>query len=399
MKDYFPYSIRLLAMLVCVGLLSFLMHCIDPVDIDIPEQAPLLVVDGLITDKPGPYFVRLSESSQLNEFQVNPVAGAQLVIEEEGGGSASLTEIEPGYYLTDSLDIRGEVGKRYRLVVSFGADRNYQSDWIQLKAAPPIGDIYYEFGFLSNERIPVQGANLFLDTRDPENKTRFYRWEYEETWIHIAPFASGLLFLGNGETEQGPAFPLCYNSARSNNIFIASSVSNTEDVISKFPIKTVSGFGSELRYRYSFLAKQYAMDESEFLFWKSVQEANENTGTLFDRQPQSTTGNMIRLENNDEPVLGFFSVSGYAEKRIFIERQDLPLEAVIGEQYIQTCFIGSDTFFPPLETERDVFNAINGGFVFFNFYRNPDIAGWIVSTKGCTDCREAGGTIEKPDFW
>jgi hypothetical protein len=199
--------------------------------------------------------------------------------------------------------------------------------------------------------------------------------------------------------EQGPFKGVCYNQSQSNSIYLASSLNNAEDVISKFPIRTVSGFGSRLRYRYSLLVKQYALNEEEFLFWKGVQEANEQTGSLFDRQPQSNRGNIVRVENENEPVLGYFGVSGYSEKRIFIPRSELPRLAVIGEQYIQNCFAKADTLFKGLDTEQDVFNALATGRVFSNFLRDPDIVGWILGTKDCTDCTTAGGSTEKPDFW
>ena len=376
-----------------------LVQCIDPIEIDIPEQEPLLIVDGLISDQAGPYTVKLSNSNPLNQQGFNPVVGAQISIEEEGGAKVPLSEVDAGIYQTDSASISGKAGKRYRIEIALSPDRNYQSNWIMLKAAPAIGNIYYEFDFLPEAEIPVRGARIFLDTQDPENKTQFYRWEWEDTWMHIAPFASGLIFVGNDSTADVEAKAVCYNNSRSHSILLATSVNNSEDVISKYPISTVSAFGSQLRYRYSLLVKQYALNEEEYLFWKKLKEANEESGGLYERQPQSTTGNITRIENPDEPVLGYFSVSGYSEKRIFIERDDLPRDAIVGEQYIQDCFVKSDTLYKGLQSETDVFEALSTGSVFFNFLRDPDIVGWIIATPDCADCTESGGTTIKPDFW
>ena len=396
MKKLFILSINWILGAFC---LLLLLQCIDPIEIDIPEQEPLLVIDGLISDQPGPYMVKLSNSNALNQQTPNPVSGAQIFIEEEGGARVPLTETDEGSYQTDSSSIRGQIGKKYRIEISLASDKNYASDWIVLKAAPPVGEVYYEFGFLPEAEIPVRGARIFLDTQDPENQTWFYRWEWEDTWLHIAPFASGLIFLGNDSTAEIEANSVCYNSSRSNTIYIASSINNSKDIISKFPVSTVSAFGSQLRYRYSLLIKQYALTEAEYLFWKKLQEANEESGGLYERQPQSTTGNIFRVENPTEAVLGYFSVSGYSEKRIFIERDDLPRDAVIGEQYIQNCFVKSDTLYKGFQSEQDVFDALSTGSVFFNFLRDPGIVGWILATPDCTDCTMDGGTTIKPDFW
>ena len=191
MRRFGTYSVRMLVLLVSIPLLLICNRCIDPIEIDIPEQESLLVIDGLVTDQAGPYIVKLSWSSQLNQLQARPISQAEVFIEEEGGLRAELTEIAEGEYKTDSASFLGVVGKRYRLKVSLGIGQNYESDWVGLKGAPPLGDVYYEFGFLRDEEIPVQGAKFFLDTRDPEQKTQFYRWEWEDTWMHIAPFASG----------------------------------------------------------------------------------------------------------------------------------------------------------------------------------------------------------------
>lgn len=396
---YFFIFIKNISILTVVLLLFYTISCVDPIQIEIPEEDPLLIVDGLITDQPGPYVIKLALSSPINQLSANPVTQASVFIEEEGGEVVTLIETNPGEYKTDSASFRGKVGKKYKLNISLSTGQNYKSNWELMKAAPPIEDVSYEFGPLPNEEIFVQGVKIFLDTKDPENKTQFYRWEYEETWMHIAPFASGLIFLGNDTAAIEKPNSVCYNSSNSNSIYIASSIKNSQDIISKFHLHTVSGFGSQLRYRYSILVKQYALSEDEFLFWKSVKEANEDSGTLFDRQPQSTTGNITRIENEDEPVLGYFSASGYSEKRLFISRAELPAEAVIGEQYVQNCYVKTDTLPKGLASEQDVWESLSLGKIFFNFWRDPDIVGWILTTKDCADCTEAGGTIEEPDFW
>lgn len=374
-------------------------QCVDPIDIDIDDPKPLLVVDGLISNQPGPYTVKLSQSSPINSFEFTQVSQAEVIIEAENGEQEVLREDTTGIYKTAVGGIQGVEGKRYRLKINLANGNQYTSDWELLKAAPPIDSIYFRYEAQQTARGLQQGAAIFLDASDPESLTQFYRWEWESTWLFVAPLSSGLKFLGNDEVEFVPHNEVCWNTGISQNIHVASSVGNATDAIAEFPLSFIPGYGLELRSRYSLLVKQFALTEKEFLYWRGIKEANENSGSLYDTQPQSSTGNISNINDPGEPVLGYFSVSGQTEKRIFIERFDLPLEAAIGFEYTTNCFLQSDTLIKGEDTEADVFEAIEKGQVFYDFYRIIDIVGWILTSRDCADCTYMGGTTEKPDFW
>ncbi len=379
-----------------------LVACQEPIDLGISDLNSFLVVDGLITDQPGPYTVSLSVSSPLNVREFQSVEGATVEIEEEGGQVELLKEFNTGVYSTSEGGIQGRAGQQYRLRIRLPEGQEYESEWVSLKPAPPIEEVYFRLE--QRERIDTRlerGAQIYLSTRDPSQSTRFYRWEWEATFLHVAPFSSGLEFQGNDIAEFVGSNQVCYNSTFSDRIYLASSVENTTDQISDFPLVYVSGFGQELLYRYSILVKQYALSEKEYLFWSALEEANENSGTFYDRQPQSTTGNVFRIGAPEERVLGYFSASGVSQKRLFIDRTELPRDMNVGLNYIFGCFNQADTLTKERETDQDVFNAVLGGRKFYDFLRNDDtgILGWIMVTCECSDCTEQGGTTVQPEFW
>ncbi|MEM6628332.1 MAG: DUF4249 domain-containing protein [Bacteroidota bacterium] len=384
------------------GILLSLFACVDPIDLDIPEINSFLVVDGLITDLPGPYEVKLSLSGPLSSNDFIQVEGAEVRIEEENGVVEILTEEATGLYRTSETGIRGRAGNRYKLYIRLPEGQQYTTDWQLLKAAPPIEEVYYQFERRDRPDGRLErGTQIYLSTVDPQAQTQFYRWEWEATWLHVAPFSSGLKFLGNDEAEFVGSNTVCYNTTLSSNINIGSSLGNTNDQISDFPLLFVSTFGMELMFRYSILVKQYALTEEEYFFWTNLEEANENSGSLFDRQPQSNTGNVFRMENDAEPVLGYFSASGVSEKRLFIDRTELPRDVNVGLAYTNDCFTRADTLTKERETDQDVFNAILSGRKFYDFIRdaNLGILGWVLVPCECYDCKELGGTTEIPDFW
>lgn len=378
----------------------FFIRCVEPLDIDIPESPPVLVVEGMITDLPGPYQVRISQSKPINSKEpFIRVAGAKVSVEEENGVTATFREDTTGVYVSDSTALQGKAGARYRLNIQLADGKTYISDWETLKPSPPINDIDFVLEERLRERGTQKGIQFYLDTKDSENNTRYYRWEWEATWVHGVPYPESFIFLGNDSTTDITPHTICWEQGFSSNINIATSSGNSTDEIADFPLLFVSTYGVELRLRYSLLARQFAISEKEYFFWKSLQESNESTGTLFDRQPQIIRANIYNQDNEEEVVLGYFSVAGASEKRVYVSRTELPKEINIGEAFLASCITNTDTFFKPLETERDVFQALSFGMIFFNFYRNPDIRGWIVTTEECSDCRARGGTTKRPDWW
>ena len=65
---------------------------------DLTKYENLIVVDGLITNDPGPYEVKLSFSTAVQNPEFNPFSGAQVVIMDNEGTSKTLTETSPGIY-------------------------------------------------------------------------------------------------------------------------------------------------------------------------------------------------------------------------------------------------------------------------------------------------------------
>src|SRR5687767_7061551 len=81
--------------------------CEKVIDLDLPNNPNLLVVEGAISNMPDFYYVSLrystsysfSDSTDLSQ----PASGAQVVIKDDLGNTAILSEWRPGLYRTDSL--------------------------------------------------------------------------------------------------------------------------------------------------------------------------------------------------------------------------------------------------------------------------------------------------------
>ncbi len=73
--------IKLILLMITVGLLTF--ACVEAYWPDLGTKYDrALVVDGLVTDRPGPYTVKLSYSSTVGKPEYIPASGYQVGIDE-----------------------------------------------------------------------------------------------------------------------------------------------------------------------------------------------------------------------------------------------------------------------------------------------------------------------------
>jgi hypothetical protein len=100
--------------------------CITPYEINTPFQEHL-VVEGLITDQPGPYQVKISKTVPIQDqlYPTTWVAGATLTIQDDQGNSEALVEKSPGNYYTKAF--QGVLGRSYWLNIATNDGNVYQS--------------------------------------------------------------------------------------------------------------------------------------------------------------------------------------------------------------------------------------------------------------------------------
>jgi hypothetical protein len=128
------------------GLLLAMSGCTEIVSIDLNSAAPKLVVDGYVSNQPGPYTIRLSRSTNYFTSKASPpVSGAQVIISDDQGLSETLLENKQGDYQSHTL--HGMPGRRYTLFVNTESERYTGSatlndtvhiDSLSYKLIPPM---------------------------------------------------------------------------------------------------------------------------------------------------------------------------------------------------------------------------------------------------------------------
>jgi hypothetical protein len=364
-----------------ISILIILNSCITQFIPKTNEDKKILVVDGLLTDLPGPDTIKLSESQPLGlKNTSNPVRGCIVTISDNAGNTFNLAEDASGTYVTNPSEFQGVIGRSYTLHITGGSLNNnhFESYPMELKSVPPIDTLYYEKVTLAEVggTSTAEGCQIYFNTHDPTNQTKYYRWTYTETWKIILPYNDALN-------------KICWVTGKSDQINIKNTSVIGEARIDRYPINFISNLTDRLRVKYSILLKQYSINEDEYLYWEKLQNVSEQIGGLYDMIPSSITGNVYCLDDPDIKVLGYFSVSACKTKRLFI-----------GGGFAGTVTPYTDSFCI-LDTVFGGAPIISlGTFVWIIVDHGIPPPSYRVTTrqKGCYDCTTRGTKI-KPDFW
>jgi hypothetical protein len=81
-------------------------------------------------------------------------------------------------------------------------------------------------------------------------------------------------------------------------------------------LKFISNLTDRLRVGYSILVDQYSLNEDEYLYWEKLQSITEQVGGLYDIIPSPVPSNVYCVDDPNEKVLGYFSVSANTSKRL-----------------------------------------------------------------------------------
>jgi hypothetical protein len=370
------------AIIIISSLFILTSGCITKFIPDITEKTSLLVVDGMITDQKAIYTIKLSKSQPLAEQSVaKPVMGAYVTVTDDDGAVYYMNETSQGSYTSDSSLFKGETGRKYTLhIQTAGTDgpiHTYESFPMELRPVPAIDSVYWEKTIIKDKDpltgFPVEGCQIYVDSHDNGENCKFYRWNFSETWEFHIPY-----FVPNR---------VCWKTENSYNINIKSTSSLSENSISGYPLFFISNTSDRLSVKYSIDVKQYSLSQEEYAYWGKIKDITQNVGSLYDIVPASVNGNMICVDDPQEAVLGYFSVSAESSQRLFVQQYFSGLV----NQYLGC---PSDTVFG--------YGAIQGEnsyvWVIVDHTLGPPIYRVITNNRDCADCRIRGSSV-RPSFW
>jgi hypothetical protein len=345
-----------------------------------------LVVEGFINSGTGPTTISLSRSAAIDHITEIPEPGAKIEVQSEPGVSYPLSEQANGNYTINELLLDSSL--KYRLHIRTSDGKEYLSDYSQVRKSKPIDSVGWK---AASDHIMI-----YVSTHDDQNNSLYYQWNYEETWEYNSAYDSKIEFDAVDSmifTRPDSDFiHTCWMMNHSTEIILGSTTSLSSDIVFQFPLLNISYYSSNrLVDRYSILVKQRVLTKDWYEWEQILKKNTEELGSVFDPQPSETGGNIHCITNPAEQVIGFVGCSSLSEKRIFIDRSEIPAVQVYSGYEI--CSVDTVPNMP-----RPLVYYFGGGFgtPIMLYEQGAFVLG---SSMGCVDCRIKGGTTGKPDFW
>ena len=394
LKAYYGiYYSRKLLNQVLLMIFLLLTSCEDQFWPELGEKYEnILVVEGTITNDPGPYTLLLSLSTSFENPVYIPLSGYEAIINDNLGNSEILSEVEPGVYKTALDGIHGVPGRKYQLTIQSSDGKTYQSDFEELRAPVGIDSVYVELEYHENAGFPfdIPGYQFLLNTKASIIDSSYYLWKLERTFEYHADFR--VYFWYDGELHTFPdtdSIKACWKTDPVYQIFTGSTVGLAEPVLTNFPLHYVTFDNREFSVRYSLLIDQFTISEKAQEYWKLVNEQNTSGGELYAKMPFQVKGNIDNINNPNEQVLGYFQAAGVDTKRVFFNRPDYQVK-----MYYPVCELKEPDYL-----EYGLMLQFPDPRDWPQYVTMNEYYGRAVPVQECVDCRESGGTIEKPEFW
>jgi len=380
MKKWFKYILYIIAVIS-------LTTCKTPyTPAPITAVNNYLVVEGFINISDSTYINLSRTVGVMSASTVHPELKAIISIESNTGGSYPLSELGNGVYGGPNYNL--SAANQYRVRIKTSNGNTYTSNFVQTSIAPPIDSVIWQ--------AQGDGLHVSINTQDAKNSTKYFRWDYYETWEFYTFATSSAIYNGVTLVPRTPAQQNhhCWGYDSNASVLLASTATlSNQDIALNEPITFIPISSEKLSWEYSILVKQYALTTDAYEYWTLLKKNTEQLGSIFDAQPSASIGNLQNVNNPAEPVIGYISAGTVSQTRIFINRYtQLPQPYYVAyfdnDPYNQySCNL--DTGLPPA-------SAIWGLKPEIIAATGTDGSGY--EPPACADCTLRGSST-KPSYW
>jgi len=386
-------SKTLLALLIFA--LSF-SSCVTEYFVTLTNHKPMLFVDGSIIENTDAIF-HITQSFALNIDTIPDEAFVNnailQIIDSNGNRSESARSLGRGRY---QISI-GELNTN----VQYGIRIEHDGDVFESTLSPPL--VTPEVNIRWEQYEPLEAVYFYISTHDETDEAKFFLWHYVEDWETRAIYSTALFF--NPQTNTfyiNNSMP--YSRCWKQNIHykLGTTDALTENRVIDQELFRIEHEGDRFFYLYSVTVTQKAISQGAFEFHQNLKQQNEEMGGIFTPQPAEVLGNIRCVTNPTRRVMGYVNtLKNISRQRIMIRHSELSWS------YASHIFQLEDL----CENNRRSFEFFRElGFVstprelYLQRFRpwgdnivHPNEMLWAPAV--CVDCRERGGTTNRPYFW
>ena len=268
-------------------LLSFplwgLMACTDNIAVDVAGGETQLAVDGEITDQPGPYTIKLTETNYAFSSDAPPaITGATVVLTDNQGKSETLKETSAGVYQTGTL--QGKIGNRYTLTIKSARFGTYTAQ-TEIRRPTPIDSVYAEH----QDALP-----------NGTTDTYFVKYDYTDP-------------PGIGDNFRAKLYQ---NDKLLNK---PSDLSYVQDIYNDGKtVKNVIVAPEEFKKSDRTTVTLLSLTDDAYQFLKELQ-AQTNNGGLFANPPANVRTNIVNTDATGKKAVGYFFGSAVTSRSAVVK--------------------------------------------------------------------------------
>jgi len=387
--------------------------CVEPIDFETINFDDALVIEATITNEFKHHEISLTRTFQFEDDAPSAESNAIVIVTDDLLNTYTFEETAPSKYVSIN-EFSAEPNRVYKLEITTRAGSTYSSQPSELPQTIQLDEV---LAIREENTNGIDGVTIYVNSFDPTGNSRYYRYEFEETYKILAPFALSpekVVVLSElppySITTSVTTQPrtqeerVCFNTVFSNAIVQTQTTGLLEDKILRFPIRFVPSDDPIIRDRYSINVTQYVQSLEAFTYYDVLNKLTSSESLLSQNQPGFINGNIKSNENPDEKVLGFFEITSVSSKRLFFNFADI-FPDLNRPAYYTECELES----PRLIDENDptispLIDLINS-----NTLRHvetiTDLLGNInpvtpyrMVNRPCGDCTVFGTNV-KPNFW
>lgn len=321
--------------------------CIDRItfETEVPSAYPV-VIDGYISDQPGPYTIKVSKSFDIeSKLSIKtPISVKRLTISDDAGNSEDLKSIAEGEYQTNPFGIQGVVGRTYKIRVELLDGRIFESKPDKMLPAGSVDDVYFQYREqVNSEQETEYGFDILFNSSAGTQDDYYFLWKFVGTFKYDTnpelytikcgesdcpkPLPCSSYIVGQtGELENVKPCECCTCWA---NIFNPEPIISDNQAIRNGKFVNVNAAYVPIT-EWTFMHKvhaeiqQLSLSPQAFAFWKAVKDQKKSAGSLFEPQSGKIPSNFIQVSGTQSPIEGLFYATSINSKSVYITRSDVP---------------------------------------------------------------------------
>lgn len=364
MKRISPYRAIKMKWIIIFLLIS---ACVERIYFDAPSPSSQTVIEGMISDGPGPYIVKVSNALSLDTSSLarSPVENAKIRLYDDEGNFEELTEIHPGEYATGGV-IQGRVGHAYHIVVETPDGNIFESIPDNLYGTGSIEEIRYEYEARTEQKpygeVPANVFNVYVDANAGEEGS-YVRWRFNGTYkvitypqFHVThtppytpymtpspcsgyivdegPFGSGGILVQVGECTCCTCWAKQYETQphlSSVDLISGNQFKNVK--IAEIPITSAT-----FHEKYLVEVEQMSLSKTSFEFFKLIADQKEQASSIF-QPPSAVIRGNFKAVNSNASVVGIFWATSISRRSTYITRDDVPYLLTPIDFIAQPCMV------------------------------------------------------------